>query len=265
MSNTQRRNALSLILVPSPSLSALSDGQPRPPLQVSPSISNQERRPVKSPRQLMYHLPAPPKMQPLLSGSASSDLPLIVFSQTSCGGQRPLSQLSGGRPHSRRSLLLITPDKEKQATEPKRPPPVLFLPTPSGSQKHPRTSHNRSAVKHRARIDVTAAVGWVTSTDDVEQNQVVMPSNRSMRTREGKQVSAKDDAWDKGPRLSPFLDPPQEKQRAMNVRRAKEIHRVCHNPDLLFYSHGLERLIQLATDCRFLTRSHRILCYRPHT
>lgn len=82
--NGQRGNRLSLIISPSPSLLALSHTQ-RPPRSLDSvpiDPKNSRSKQVAKQRRLLPPFPSPPTMNPLLSGTATSDLPLIIFART---------------------------------------------------------------------------------------------------------------------------------------------------------------------------------------
>lgn len=238
MPNNRHYKRLSLILAPSPPLSAVSHGQPWPVPRDSVPINHQEgprSLPVKSPRQSLQ-LPSPaPLMHPLLSGPATSDLPLIVFSQT-CSGSGPLMlqppQATPRTPHSPHLQPRTSSDREKHMTEspkPKRPSPDLFLPIPAEPRRSPRTLRNRRAVKHRASVDVTSAMGWIISADDDGPKQVTTSFNRSLLAHRRGQASEGGAMWDRealfGP-VGPLSEPLPEKQRIMNVRKAKKMQQV---------------------------------------
>ena len=185
--------------------------------------------PVKKLRQSLQPFPPTPAMHPLLSGPATSDFPLIVFSQT-CSGSGPLmSQPTRGRPHpphTPNSQSRTTSDREKQSTElpkSKRRSPDLFWPGPAEPQKHPRTLRSRGAMKHRASVDVTSGTGWIMSADGDGPKQVTASSNRPLWTHKRGQASVGGGVWDREARLEPL----PEKQRVMNVRRAKKMQQVC--------------------------------------
>jgi hypothetical protein len=237
MSNNRDYNRLSLTLAPSPPLSVVSHVQPRTAPRDPVPISHQEGSqplPVKSPRQSLQSFPPTPTMHPLFSGPAASDLPLIVFSETCIGPGSLVLQQPGGRPHashSPRSQSRTTPDREKRTTElpkSKRRSPDLFSPTPAEPQKPPRTLRNRHAMKHRASVDVTSAMGWIMS-DGGGPKQVTAPYNRSLWTHKRGLASVGGGVWDREARLDPvelLPEPLPEKQRAMNVRRAKKMQQV---------------------------------------
>lgn len=253
MSNSRR---LTLILVPSPPLSAVSHALPRPPSRRSASISRREGpQPspvVKNQGRSLHPFPptSTPKMYPLLPGSTASDLPLIVFSHTRSGSGPLVSQLPRGRPNttpSSRSRHRTPSDKGKQAAElpkPKQISPDLFLPTPVEHQKHSHTSRNRRAMKHRASVDVTSAMGWIRSTDGAESKQITEPSSRSLWAHKRGQASVGGGVWDRETRLgsaNPLPEPLPERQRVMNVRRAKKMQQVRADAisDSFFHCSGM--------------------------
>lgn len=248
MTNSRNYKRLSLILAPSPPLSAVSHGKPRPVAPDSVPINHQEGShplPVKNPRQSLQTFSPAPTMHPLLSGPTTSDLPLIVFSQT-CSGSGPLMSqpLPRGRSYTSHNLhpqSHTTSVREKQTTElpkPKCRSPDLFLPSAAEPKKHPRVLRNRRGVKHRASVDVTSATGWIMPADDDGTKQVATSPNRSLWTHKRGQTSVGGGVWDREPSLSP-VEPLQvplpEKQRVMNVRRAKKMQqvRVDYNSGLL--------------------------------
>lgn len=279
MPNSRHYKRLSLILSPSPSLSAVSHGQSWPEPRDSMPISHQEgprSLPVKTPRQSLQPCPPSPTMHPLLSGPSTSDLPLIVFSHT-CSGSGPLMSQSLRRrphaPHGPHSQSRIPSERDKQATgppKPKRRSPDLFLPSSTGPRERPRTLRSRSAVKHRASIDVTSATGWIMSADGDGQKQVTASPNRPSWTHKRGQASVGGGVWGREARLGsmePLPEPLPEKQRVMNVRRAKKMQQVRfdYSSRLFFCYHGLEALIHPPTHYRFSARSYRPPFFRSHT
>lgn len=140
-----------------------------------------------------------------------------------------------GRPHTSegpRSRPRTTSNTEKKGTvlpKPKRLSSELFVSTPTDFKNNPRVLRNRRHAKHRASVDVTSATGWIASLDGVKPKQVPAPSNQSMWSRERGRASLDSDVWDREARFgstnSP-LDPLPEKQRVMNVRRAKKMQKV---------------------------------------
>jgi hypothetical protein len=196
-------------------------------------------------------------MHPLLPGSPTSDLPLIVFSQTRSGSGPLVSQLPRGRPNntlrSSRSRHRTPFDKGKQAAElpkPKKISPDLFLPTPVEHQKRSHTSHNRRAMKHRASVDVTSGMGWIGSTDGAESKQITEPSSQSLWAHKRGQASVGGGVWDRETLLgsvNPLPEPLPERQRVMNVRRAKKMQQVRADTisDSFFHCSGMQTLIDL--------------------
>lgn len=174
-------------------------------------------------------------MHPLLSGPATSDLPLIVFSQTCSGSGLLMSQQPQLRAHNLHTPLSrsrSTSDKEKETAElpkPKSRSSDLFFPSSAEPKIRPRTLRNRRAAKHRASVDVTSGMGWITSADGDGPKQVTTSSARSLWTHKRGQTSLGGGVWDREARpdpLEPLLEPLPEKQRVMNVRRAKKMQQV---------------------------------------
>lgn len=269
MSDSRRRNRLALIPTPSPPLPVVSDSQPRSQSRDSASINEERSRPslVKTLRRSLELFTPAPTMRPLLSGPVSSDLPLAVFSQNCSGSRPPMAYPPGGGRHSYgrpRSRPRTTSNKEKKGTalpKPKRPSPDLFVPTPTDLKNNSRTLRNRREVKHRASVDVTSATGWIASADGVKPKQVTAPSNRSVWSHKRGRASLDSNVWDREARFGSTnfpLDPLPEKQRVMNVRRAKKMQKVCvdYRFDLFSFSR-LKNVDSFATDCRFSARSHR--------
>lgn len=255
-SNSRHNNRLSLILKPSPPLSAVSHGQPKPVFRRSASINyegHSRDRPVKTQRQSLQLSPPTPPMHPLLSSPATPDRSLAFFPRAR-GGPGPLmSQQPQGKSHTSQpphQRSRTTSAREKQAMESpklKRLSPDLFLPTPAELRKHPRPLRDRRPAKHRASVDVTPAMGWIKSADGVRQKQVIASPTRTHKIGRASADNGVPDSEVRPDPVRPLSVPLPEKQRVMNVRRAKKMQQVRggYGSDLFLYSRGLETLIPL--------------------
>ncbi|KAF9650748.1 hypothetical protein BDM02DRAFT_3127543 [Thelephora ganbajun] len=224
-------------------------------------------------------------MNPLLSGLAISDLPLVVLPRTSSRSEPSISQPPRDRPsqtgnsptpHYPHSRQHTTPNRErrpgwtlsavepthpslastnrlstagtgrrtqvKEPPKPKRPSNDLFLPAQTLSskyQKPPRTAQNWATQKRRASVDVTPTVDRIALAGGAEPKQVTVSRSQSLWTHKRGSASVTDGLRDVETRLSrmnPLPEPLTEKQRVMNVRRAKKMQQVFGSdpPQALF-------------------------------
>jgi len=172
-----------------------------------------------------------------------------------------LSHTSTNRPNnegtSRRMRIVESP-------KPKRPSLDLFVPAPAlspNSQRAPCTSRNRAKLKRQVSVDVTSTMDRVTLAGGVKPKPVTTSGSRSLWTHKKGSVTIGDDARDGEPRLGRFNTLPEplaEKQRVMNVRRAKKMQQVRANfGHLFFLPWTWEDPNSLALYCRFSARSRR--------
>ena len=297
MADSRRRDRLSVILSPSPSLLALSHAQSRPASSVLVPIShNGGLRPsqVKGPRRSSQSQfsPSTPTMNPLLSGSASSDLPSgsVVLQPLRERPPHIGDVPTPHYPHSRRattnrrkraggSLPAVEPtfpllsnirqptnegkNRRLQVAEspkPRRSSEDSFLPIPALSpdlQRSPPASRNRTLEKRRASVDISSTFDRI--TDSAQPKQVTVSRSRSLWTHREGLPTIGDDTLDEETRFgraNPLPEPLAEKQRVMNVRRAKKMQQVCvdFNSDLPSWSWTPDGL---ALYHRFSARSRR--------
>lgn len=271
MANDQRRNRLSAILFPSTlfakshvrSLSVSSDS-----VQISHGEDSRPKR-VKNQRRSLQLFSFPPT-SPLLSGPAATYRPLSAL-ETSGGLEPLMSHPPRERPPRKRPLCVENPSTPRsshssnrpsnegtrrrgQAMEPprsRRPSVDSYLPTPAVSpdlQSYPRTSRNR--LKRRASVNVIPTPNQITLVGSAEPKQLTVSRTRSLRTSKNGLSTIRDDAQHEETYLrgvNPLPDALAEKQRVMNVRRARKMQQVRagFSPELCFLYCAFKILIEL--------------------
>ena len=127
-----------------------------------------------------------------------------------------------------------------EPTKPKQPSKDAYPPTPTSSldlQRSTRTPYKQATPKRRASVDVISAGDRIALTGSVEPKQATLLRSRSLWTNRKGSVAIGDDRQDGETRLrgvnplsEPLQKPMTEKQRAMNVRRAKKMQQVRADP-----------------------------------
>lgn len=192
----------------------------------------------------------PPTASPLLPGLTILKVPPSASPRISAEPIPPMSRPPRERPprersprtensfphHSPRNVWRPT----TEPPQPKRPSENTYSPTPVSSHDirgSPRIPRNRAVLKHRASVDVTPSLNRITLPGGVEPREVTVSRSQSLRTNGKGLVTIAGGAQDgeiglRG--IQPLPEPLTEKQRVMNVRRARKMQQVCidHSLDL---------------------------------
>ena len=273
--NGQCRSRLSLIISPSPSLLAASHAQCPPISLDSLPIGHKNSRLKQATKQgrPLQPFPSSPTMIPLLSGTATSDLPLIIFARTPGrlepaaswppwegppptgnppfvhhprsrgrappnGGRRAGRRLPAGEPAFPSLSSIGVPNNEDTKRqlevtgppEPKRPleESSLHVRTPTTNLNgSSRVTRNQATLKRQVSADMTSSLDQITLTS-VKPKRVPLSRSRSLWARGGGTPIIGDDASEETRlhRVHYLPEPLAEKQRVMNVRRAKKMQQV---------------------------------------
>jgi len=254
MTNNRPRDRLSAILSPSTNFTA-SHTKSRPIALNSIPFSHKEDtqpRRVKKHRQPSYPFSFPPTTSPLLSGLTA--MPSSAASWTPGGSLPSMPQSPPVRPPRPENPYARSPHRTSrpsaegisgrgQVTElpdPKQPSEFSYPHTP-GSPPHHRGSlrapRNRAMPQRRASVDVTPTLDRIVRAGGAEPKQVTLSRSRSLWTHKDRPTIMRDDGLREA---NPPREPLTEKQRVMNVRRARKMQQVRTDPspDLYFLYRG---------------------------
>ena len=247
MANNRSHGRLSTILSPSTFFSP-SHTESRPTLPDAIPFSHKggsRWRRVKSRGRSLHFFPSPLAVtNPLLPGPTASVPPLSASSRTSGGSDSSMSRPRRERPShsetfstvSRSSLGTTRPEgagRRGQVTDtpkPKPPSEDSYSPTPVLSpalQKLPRSSRNRATLKRRASANAIHPLNRTSPTDGVEPRRATVSRSRSLwNSRKGLAAIGRDAQDGEYLPVNPLRGPLAEKQRVINVRRAKKMQQV---------------------------------------
>ena len=182
----------------------------------------------------------------------------------------PHSSHSASRPSDEgtgRLERVTEPPEFKRLSEDSR------LATPVSSpdlRRYSHTSPPRNRLKRRARINVVSNSNEVMPPGDVEPEQAAVSRSQSLRAGKKRLATIGGGAQDEetvSRRVDPLPEALSEKQRVMNVRRARKMQQVCadSNPNPCFYYRESEVLIELLsiTGLRLRTTSGAVTDH-PH-
>lgn len=262
MTNNRPRDRLSAILSPSTNFAASCTKSHPTALNSVPFSHKEDPQPrqVKRRRQPSYLFSFPPTTSPLLPGL--SIMPPSATSWTSGGLAPSMPQSPPQRPprpenpYAHRSLHRTSrpstegtrrPGQVMELPDPKRSSEFSYPHTPEsppqyrGSLRPPR---NRAMPQRRASVDVTPTLDRIVRAGGAEPKQVTLSRSRSLWTHKDRPTVIGDDSLREA---NPPREPLTERQRVMNVRRARKMQQVRTDPssDLCFLYRGPKILIEL--------------------